>query len=71
LMEMGREAAELLVDLIQGEQGKHTRVFPMEWVDGGSLGPVPSGKRVAGIPHVSSLGGHSPEVSVPTLCTPR
>lgn len=41
LMQMGMEAADLLVGLIKGEIEKDTRVFPMEFIDGKSLGPVP------------------------------
>ena len=41
LMEMGQAAADLLVGRIKGEAGRTTRVFPMEFVAGESLGALP------------------------------
>jgi len=41
LMQMGAEAADLLVKLVTGKTGRATRIFPIEFVEGQSLGPVP------------------------------
>jgi len=39
LLDMGQAAAEVLVERIKGDTCKHTKLFPMELVEGGSLGP--------------------------------
>lgn len=38
LLEMGMAAADLLVDIIKGDTRKRARLFPMEMIEGGSIG---------------------------------